>query len=193
MAGHRCPVVALCLIVCLAYASARKLHQHSAESSLVADSSAALTKQQPSSDLLAANPVLVGDGAERIIRSQSVRQRGGAMRAIGRNHLKTLRAKSGFQGTLVDLAQHIETDSDLVSGLRLRPGAWWIVESSPLCPAAATVSARRQQQPWAASRAPNALSMQTNTQKRVAWPYLPHPVNSGITHLLSTERGTGLS
>lgn len=125
----------MCLLVCLAYASARKLHQ---QESLVADSSAAIAKQQPSSDLLAANPVLMGGGHERIIRSQSIRQRGGALRAIGRTSLKTLRAKAGFQGTLVDLAHHIETDSDLVSVLRLRPGGWTPRASSSFPGAART-------------------------------------------------------
>lgn len=67
------------------------------------------------------------------------------MRAIGRQSLKTLRAKARFQGTLVDLAQHIETDSDLVSALRLRPGVW-ILRASQF-----PFTQRRAGQHWAAA------------------------------------------
>lgn len=103
MAGLRCVVlVALLLVACLSFAAARRLQSEAAV--------------QQSSEVVAVEaPILLGDGTERIIRSQSIRKRGGAVKAVGRAALAQLRTKARFRGTVQELAQHIETDDDLVS------------------------------------------------------------------------------
>jgi hypothetical protein len=103
MAGARCNVVIVALLfVCVSYATARTLQQDAAA-------------QDQSSDIAFQAPIQLGDGTERIIRAQSVRRSGGAVKAIGRAGLASLRTKSRFRGTLVDLARTIEHDDDIVS------------------------------------------------------------------------------
>ena len=60
-------------------------------------------------------PIQLGDGTETIITSASMRRKGGAMKALGRSGLSSLRKRSMWQGTLVDLAHLMDNDDDLVS------------------------------------------------------------------------------
>lgn len=59
-------------------------------------------------------PIQLGDGTEPIISSASLRRQGGTLKAIGRKGLSRLRASAGWHGTLMELAQVIDNDDDLV-------------------------------------------------------------------------------
>ena len=92
-------VVVLLSAVCAA--SARRLQQPAAQ-------------QAEAPQLAAQAPILLGDKSERIISSASIRTRGGAVKHLGRAGLQRLRSAARFHGTVLDLAQHIESDDDLV-------------------------------------------------------------------------------
>ena len=106
-----CLVVIVCV---LNTASARRLAAEAelAPTQVAEGASLPLSARQ---QLAEQAPIQLGDGSERIISSASLKRRGGAVKALGRPALAKLRSNSRYQGTVVDLAQLLDTDDDLVS------------------------------------------------------------------------------